>query len=327
MCLGRRRRPRHHSGGGPPPPAHPGAGAGPESGRAAQAGRGGGVHRSRRHRRHPRPCRRLHPPGRGAPAGGRRCPWWPPGGGPPLAASLPGTSCRSWSGGSSGWTDSSAPPSPPSMPSGTPSAGPCWPTRRRRRGALWPTSCWAAPPPRSGPHPRLRLHQPRAGPGGTHRRRGQGPGHPPVPPASVCWGATPVPSSRGGKRGFVKLVFHRESRALLGGSVVLLPGHRSHLRARPGGHAGADGGAAAPPGAPPIPPLPRPFPRPWRRLFPSPSPFFSTKRRPLPAGASFFPHSLPQIRPFSPFSPFFALSLTEVLSAGDITALPCRNLR
>ena len=25
--------------------------------------------------------------------------------------------------------------------------------------------------------------------------------------------------------------------------------------------------------------------------------------------------------------PFFALSLTEVLSAGDITALPCRNLR
>ena len=43
---------------------------------------------------------------------------------------------------------------------------------------MWPTSCWAAPPPRSGPHPRLRLHQPRAGPGGTHRRRGQGPGIP-----------------------------------------------------------------------------------------------------------------------------------------------------
>ncbi len=36
-----------------------------------------------------------------------------------------------------------------------------------------------------------------------------------------------------------------------GGSVVLLPGHRSDLRARLGGHAGADGGAAAPPGAPP----------------------------------------------------------------------------
>ena len=96
------------------------------------------------------------------------------------------------------------------------------------------------PPPRSGPHPCLRLHQPRAGPGGTHRRRGRGPGHPPRAAGCVL-GATPVPSSRG-EAGFVKLVFHRGAAPCWGLSCAVT-GPLIHLRARPGGHAGADGGA------------------------------------------------------------------------------------
>lgn len=52
----------------------------------------------------------------------------------------------------------------------------------------------------------------------------------------------------GGKRGFLKLVFHAQTHAPAGGLSVLLPGHRSDFRADPRGDPGPDGGAAAAPG-------------------------------------------------------------------------------
>ena len=224
VCLGRRRRPRHHPGGGPPPPAHPGAGAGPESGRAAQAGRGGGVHRSRRHRRRPRPCRRLHPPGGGATGWRPTLSWWPPGGGPPPAASLPGTSCRSWSGGSSGWTDSSAPPSPPSMPSGTPSAGPCWPTRRRRRERFVADLLLGRTPLRGvAPIPACVYTSPELAQVGLTAGRGQGPGHPRCRRQVCAGGQRPYPH-RGGKAGLRQAGIPPGEPRPVGGSVVLLTG-------------------------------------------------------------------------------------------------------
>ena len=187
-------------------------------------------------------CRRLHPREayrlRPTPF------WWPPGGGPPPAASLPGTSCRSWSGGSSGWTDSSAPPSPPFTPSGTPSAGPCWPTRRRRRGALWPTSCWAAPPSAEWPPSPPASTPAQSWPRWDSPPTRPGPGASPVPPASVCWGATPVPSSRGESGALSSWYFTGRAAPCWGLSCAvtatdLISG------ARLGGHVEADGGANA----------------------------------------------------------------------------------
>ncbi len=132
----------------------------------------------------------------------------------------------------------------------------------------------------------------------------------------------------GGKRGFVKLVFHRESRALLGAQLCcyratdliselalavtleltaeqLLPpggGPPSHLCR---GHFRGRGGGFSPLLAP-----------------------FFHKEASAAGGRlfSFHIHSL-KFDHSRRSLPFFALSLTEVLSAGDITALPCRNLR
>ena len=172
----------------------------------------------------------------------------------------------------------------------------------------------------------LRLHQPRAGPGGTHRRRGQGPGHP-LCRRQVCAGGQRPYPHRGGKAGLCQAGISPGEPRPAGGSVVLLPGHRSDLRARLGGHAGADGGAAAPPGAPPSHLCRGHFRGRGGGFSPLLAPFFH-KEASTAGGRlfSFHIHSL-KFDHSRRSLPFFALSLTEVLSAGDITALPCRNLR
>ena len=143
----------------------------------------------------------------------------------------------------------------------------------------------------------------------------------------VCAGGQRPYPHRGGKAGLCQAGISPGEPRPAGGSVVLLPGHRSDLRARLGGHAGADGGAATPPGAPPS--------HLWRGHFrgrgggfsPLLAPFFH-KEASAAGGRlfSFHIHSL-KFDHSRRSLPFFALSLTEVLSAGDITALPCRNLR
>lgn len=142
----------------------------------------------------------------------------------------------------------------------------------------------------------------------------------------VLGGQRPYPH-RGGEAGLCQAGIPPGEPRPVGGSVVLLPGHRSHLRARPGGHAGADGGAAAPPGAPPSHLCRGHFRGRGGGLPPLLAPFFH-KEASAAGGRLFsfhihslkFDHSRRSLH-------FFALSLTEVLSAGDITALPCRNLR
>ena len=142
----------------------------------------------------------------------------------------------------------------------------------------------------------------------------------------VLGGQRPYPH-RGGKAGLCQAGISPGEPRPAGGSVVLLPGHRSDLRARLGGHAGADGGAAAPPGAPPSHLCRGHFRGRGGGFSPLLAPFFH-KEASAAGGRlfSFHIHSL-KFDHSRRSLPFFALSLTEVLSAGDITALPCRNLR
>lgn len=192
---------------------------------------------------------------------------------------------------------------------------------------MWPTSCWAAPPSAEWPpSPPCVYTSPELAQVGLIRRRWPGPGASLCRLASVCWGATPYPH-RGGKAGLCQAGISPGEPRPAGGSVVLLPGTDLISELCLGGHAGADGGAAAPPGAPPSHLCRGHFRGRGGGFSPLLAPFFH-KEASAAGGRlfSFHIHSL-KFDHSRRSLPFFALSLTEVLSAGDITALPCRNLR
>lgn len=167
---------------------------------------------------------------------------------------------------------------------------------------MWPTSCWAAPPSAEWPpSPPCVYTSPELAQVGLTADEARARGIPCAAGKCVLGGNART-LIEGGKRGFVKLVFHRESRALLGAQLccyratdliselalaVTLELTAEQLL-RP---------------VRPHPTFGEAISEAVRRLFPSPSPFFPQRgvrcrRTPL-----FFPHSLPQIRPFSPLSP------------------------
>lgn len=295
--------------------------------RAAQAGRGGGVHRSRRHRRRPRPCRRLHPPGGGVPAGGRRRSGGHRAAGPATGGLFAGDLLPELERGFLR-VDGQFRTSIPSLYAiGDAIGGAMLAHKAEAEGRFVADLLLGRTPLRGvAPIPACVYTSPELAQVGLTADEARARGIPCAAGKCVLGGNART-LIEGGKRGFVKLVFHRESRALLGAQLCCYRATDLISELALAVTLELTGGAATPPGAPPS--------HLWRGHFrgrgggfsPLLAPFFH-KEASAAGGRlfSFHIHSL-KFDHSRRSLPFFALSLTEVLSAGDITTLPCRNLR